>query len=72
MSMAEIKVSDAVAVHAAKILERYCDTRRMDCLDCVFHSDGYCQFRDSSKAPIYWTVPTGYEEVELLVGDGNE
>ena len=66
--MAEIKVSDAVAVHAAKILEKYCDTRREDCLDCAFHSDGYCQFRDSARAPIYWTVPTGFEEVELLVG----
>ena len=69
--MAEIKVSDAVAVHAAKILEKYCHTR-MDCLDCVFHSDGYCQFRDGARAPIYWTVPTGYEEVNLLVGDGHE
>lgn len=68
--MPEIKVSDAVAVHAAKILEKYCDTR--SCENCVFNSKGFCQFRDSSKAPIYWTVPTGFEEVALLVGEEKE
>lgn len=67
--MPEIKVSDAVAVHAAKILDKYCDTRNCD--DCVFNDCGFCQFK-KGDAPIYWTVPTGYEEVKLLVGDGNE
>lgn len=68
--MAEIRVSDAVAVHAAKILERYCDTRK--CIECVFLNDGFCQFTDGDQAPMYWTVPTGFEEVGLLVGDKHE
>lgn len=64
--MPEIKVSDAVAVHAAKILEKYCDTR--DCENCVFNNEYYCQFKNG-LAPVNWTVPTGFEEVGLLVGE---
>ena len=75
--MPEIKVSDAVAVHAAKILEKYCETR--DCENCVFcipyscenrvfYNQYSCQFRDG-VAPLHWTVPTGFEEVALLVGE---
>lgn len=66
--MPEIKVSDAVAVHAAKILEKYCDTRSCD--NCVFnfYLHGSCQFKEG-LAPIHWTVPTGFEEVGLLVGE---
>lgn len=64
--MPEIKVSDAVAVHAAKILEKYCDTR--SCEDCVFDNKYVCQFKNG-LAPVHWTVPTGFEEVGLLVGE---
>lgn len=64
--MPEIKVSDAVAVHAAKILEKYCETRHCD--DCVFDNKYFCQFKNG-LAPIHWTVPTGFEEVGLLVGE---
>ena len=50
------KVSDCAAVEAFKTIIAYCES--ICCAECVFDNYG-CYFR---RAPIYWTVPMGYEK----------
>lgn len=55
----KIRLSRAVAIHAAQFLKQYCDWKRNgDCKNCPFlkSPDGYCILHSVEK-PNEWEIP---------------